>query len=899
MEQEASMVGLGWNIGIGSIQRNLKGVPDDFNGEKLSHIRDRKNNTTVKVTGTIGGELAPLDGTISAALALNADVSAMYNSYKGPGAIFGFGAQLSFGAGNAMISPNFNTAFSSFDGIDYSLGIQLADSRLPVAQAGLSLGFNTLTGTKTYNASVNGTEILPNPTTFFPGLSTERTSTSLSLKFKGGAEVYTIEPFVGAGGSFHQEKLRYKNIWRQSPMYGSMYLGEGQNEDRAILDFSRTQDKALFSGNINLPAPISGEDYYTVSGHGMNGTFKLFRNDIGLFGDQSFFTPSGGGSVGAEVAFGNLVRVGADLTVNLITEANNFRNVPAYDNADLRFKTKQETGNDEPYYFDFLYGGCGHIMENSASNPIHRDYRNWGSDEPLKFGLGSRITPTLRKKSGGTLSISNQLLNSREPRGRHIRPILNSEISYTDSVGQKVIIPELNLNIYESSNNSTTIQPNLSKTTYQRKQNDQIGAFMMTDEQGMRWHYGLPVLNTFQQEATFSYKGVGDEVNSCNKIVHDYINNINSACGERSIDHETGQQGNEDYLDIRQMPDYAHSHLLTSMVSHDYIDYDPSDGQPNSNDYGHWVRFEYVRTNDEGDPYQWRNPYNGAYFNGGLNTLDDDNKAFFTYGEREQYYPYRIYTATHYAQFYYSQREDARGASCSLPDVDEYGAYSYKLDKVELYRYGSSVSSNENVKNLIKTVIFKYDNPNGANELCTGLLNHESSGGKLTLHQVEINSYKSVRGSLTPYTFTYNSDGYSQKSYNQFYADRWGIYRDPGNNACLNTFAPFTEQSHAGGQGVLDSIQAENAKSWHLSSIRMPSGSEIKIDVGRDHYAHVQNKVATQMTKICGFAQASNDTIPISTNATSNDFKIFFDLNNPIDESESQIKKEFFTISIF
>ena len=32
MDQEASWVGLGWNLSVGQINRNVRGLPDDFNG---------------------------------------------------------------------------------------------------------------------------------------------------------------------------------------------------------------------------------------------------------------------------------------------------------------------------------------------------------------------------------------------------------------------------------------------------------------------------------------------------------------------------------------------------------------------------------------------------------------------------------------------------------------------------------------------------------------------------------------------------------------------------------------------------------------------------------------------------------------------------------------------------
>src|SRR5688572_4301607 len=38
MEQEASWVGLGWNINPGEINRNVRGVPDDFKGDTISKI---------------------------------------------------------------------------------------------------------------------------------------------------------------------------------------------------------------------------------------------------------------------------------------------------------------------------------------------------------------------------------------------------------------------------------------------------------------------------------------------------------------------------------------------------------------------------------------------------------------------------------------------------------------------------------------------------------------------------------------------------------------------------------------------------------------------------------------------------------------------------------------------
>ena len=46
MDQEASWVGLGWNINPGVINRNMRSLPDDFKGEEIKkEFNMRKNET--------------------------------------------------------------------------------------------------------------------------------------------------------------------------------------------------------------------------------------------------------------------------------------------------------------------------------------------------------------------------------------------------------------------------------------------------------------------------------------------------------------------------------------------------------------------------------------------------------------------------------------------------------------------------------------------------------------------------------------------------------------------------------------------------------------------------------------------------------------------------------------
>ena len=49
MDQEASWVGLGWNVNVGAINRQLRGLPDDFNGDIVTQKMNLRPNWTAGV----------------------------------------------------------------------------------------------------------------------------------------------------------------------------------------------------------------------------------------------------------------------------------------------------------------------------------------------------------------------------------------------------------------------------------------------------------------------------------------------------------------------------------------------------------------------------------------------------------------------------------------------------------------------------------------------------------------------------------------------------------------------------------------------------------------------------------------------------------------------------------
>ena len=126
MEDEASWVGLGWSLNPGQINRSVRGIPDDHNGEevfKRLHINTEKNfvfNTGLNV----GFELF---GAVRAAIGSEADI--IYNNYKGFSVGLNAGINLSIPKDHGPLSHSgvgVNAGINSMSGADINTSLKLA-----------------------------------------------------------------------------------------------------------------------------------------------------------------------------------------------------------------------------------------------------------------------------------------------------------------------------------------------------------------------------------------------------------------------------------------------------------------------------------------------------------------------------------------------------------------------------------------------------------------------------------------------------------------------------------------------------------------------------------------------------------------------------------------------------
>lgn len=866
-EAEASMVGLGWNIGIGAINRQMQGLPDDFNGEEITKTQDMKPNRTFGITRGIGFELLGADFKklkLEITPTLQLSGSLMYNSYKGWGYSINPGLSLGMkkmGGGSMLFRTNFGFGLSSFDGASASLGFSLLGKKKEVqGVVNFGIGLNSH-GANDLSFGVKGCEYISSGVaylgsligrespSFTPQISLPQTGMNISIGRSLGFDFWGAYVNQDLSGFYSEEILKGRNIPLPKAAYGFLY---GQNvTDDGLLDLNREKEITILENSPNLPIPVTTPDLLSVVGHGIGGMYRPYRSDVGIYFDHIVESKSAGGSVSYDVDPTG-AKTGLDLNGNF--SISKTERLELSNPKDLGFEGRKANSDYEPYY----YKSPGELTAESQN--ISDDIKG---DEPVRLGVN--------KSAYNFYGLSDVQRDSRKPRSSSIQPITNKELLDNNN---EEILPAYDVSYYDLGSGTTapnTHYNNMSKTSLERDEHapSQFAGYTTVTSNGAIWNFALPVKNKVQKDAIFSVPG---QINNCEPIVP-----VPAADG--AINHKVAN--NDHYLDITEIPEYTHAYMLTSVLGSDYVDVDPTDGEPNENDRGYWMVVDYLKVSDD---YKWRAPFYGANYNKGYNSKVADDKGSFSYGEREVYLPATIRTKTHIAEFVYSQRNDGRGVNNWLQNAPQHGAYSYKLDEIKLY----SIKEMEAASNAgqtpmpIKVVHFDYDY-----SLCKDVDNNATKQGKLTLKEVWFTYENSNRGQLSPYKFEYNG---SNPDYDVFQFDSWGTNKPnptllnsnpTDDDKCLNVEEPYVDQT------LSETEHAANISVWHISKIILPSGAEINLEIGRDHYGYVQDRVAAQMFKVSGTSVGTdgpNDSplmMQDEDGYTANNYKLYFDLETP------------------
>ena len=859
MDQEASWVGLGWNINPGCISRNMRGIPDDYDADTII----KKNNMRPNQTFRLGiGYSLEFFG-----IGVQPSFGIQFNNYKGLGVDYSVG----LGVGPLGLDIGYGSQSGMDIGLDLSFSKRMNDAgsgsetgNNASLKGSISLGYNSRIGLKDlcFSTQASSTSTLARnlsggceysfaQSTYVPSITPGMTSTAVSVNIKLGLSAYGADPSIPITASYNEQRLKEKI--QRYPAYGYLYSEAGSDNEKGMMDFNREKDGSFNKFTRNLPLTNFTYDVYTVTGQGTGGMFRPFRGNMGAVGDplvENGRSSCNIGSVNASIEIGlsPSVKIGGNIDLLFSTgHSGRWRDNTISNN--LKFKGKVANSEYEPCYF-----------KNAGEKTlVDKNFYNG-------MGKGQVSSPTLDNNT--TTNIVYPYIPKRGVRDKR-----NQMISYMTSEDanyfgfQKEI-----LNTHIDSITGKQKVDSISRISeYHKKKH--ISEITTINPDGTTYVYGIPAYNTKQIEATFNTAG--------NRHSAKYTTYDTNEPKDNSINN---RKGTDYYFNSTEMPPYAHSYLLTAVLSSDYVDL-RGDG-PTDDDLGSYTYFGYERKNKN---YNWRLPYDSANYAEGLKSDNTDDKGSYVYGQKEVWYLRTISTKTHIAEFYLSDRQDCyevRGENGGKRN-----GHMQKLDSILLFSKADRIKNGKNAI-PIKTVYFEYNyelcpnvENNSGNIVTVNNVNINQNKGKLTLKKIWFRYRKNSKGRLSPYVFVYNSlnPSYDIKSY-----DRWGNYKR-NQSPLSNADFPYVDQSS---RDTADSWSA----AWSLTDINLPSGGKIQVNYEADDYGYVQDKAAMQMFKI--YSMGSNKTFQTNPdknlyfNGTENKF-IFFKLASPL-SSDQEVRKLYF-----
>lgn len=894
-DQEATWVGLGWNLNTGAITRDVRGLPDDFWGDEVTRNFKTKDNITAGGSVTAGlSEIVGWDG-VTASYGLQFK----YNNYAGfsvgqtlnggvqfPNSGLNIGLGLSTTNGGLDINPN--VSFSSALGEDTkkreykgSLGFGLnINSRTGLSQMNLNGSVSESHGqkkfengklSKTKNSndtqgkqkdavvglSGGGSINFLNPT-HSPQLSLPYQTFNFSGSFKLGGAIAWTDISGTIAGFYSKQSLMYNTM--KSPAYGYAYSEHGQNMENALHDFNREKDGPFTINTPTLPLTNYTYDAFNIKAQGIGGSFRAFRNDVGHVYDQTMVNPSAGGSFGAEVELGQAVDFGIDVNVNWNESKSGIWKDENLAKDQLSFRSKTRNVLGENVFFKLV----GEKV--SESDPTFRN--TILQDNAAAVQLQNADDPMAMNKlvsNGISSTTSSSTLNNNNYRNTNSRLIRNTLIQCFTLAEVKRAFP-----IY------LKYMPAYAKDHH-------IVMIIATTADGTRYVFGLPAYNKTKREITFA---TGKTIESTGGAVFDASKNlVNYNTADASI---SNARGIDNYFDETITPAYVHTWYLTEVLSPDYSDI--TGNGPSSDDLGGYVVFNYgipqtdgtVKPNIENFP--WRTPTTTgqqATYAEGLKTILTDDKGTILYGEKDIWYPSSIESKTQYVQFEYSDRLDGRAANGIHGGINTTTKAQKKVDRIKIYSRQDYIA-NPSTSIPLKTIHFDYKYllcQNTPNSIAAADAPLATTGkGKLTLTGVFFTYRNSDKARYSAYKFEYPTSATENPNYNQTANDRWGGYRaNPSTPGSLrNEDFPYVTQDKASAD--------TQSKCWNLNKITLPTGGIINIEYESDDYAFVQDKKACRMMKIVGAGTTKTDSPTNKLFDTSyNPYEyLFFDLEQPI-----------------
>ncbi len=853
-EQEASWVGLGWNINTGAILRNINQYPDDAKGEE-------KYITVKDLTGVNGWSRTfnhPFKDDWNSQTGYHGNVNLLDIVEVD------FGNETSVGIVGVHVGDN---------GVTFD-AVQFVNAAMTILSYGTASGATSV-GAIAKQAAIDmavSTAIsfaMPINTPGAPAGGNWKYSKSSSTSYKNHWKLSLATSFLFMGALPIFSKKKSWKMWLDQTstedMYGVLYMGAEtlsttglpvMINNGSILNCKSYTSSSNTSGpnigpegvatDINFsslipgtytqqaPATVLALDDYTVNAAGISGSIKPHRLEVGSVG-----MPRSSASSYARYSvlpFLNDYKVPflyeGSLSNQYFYHVGNNSSTPSTFNYGMQFSTM---GSWRYKLDDIVFGGNERIRSDINTNGRklpqvnniqwnrnadldqnvwllgHVDFASHqastGTSDRYKFrnNLMSTFTRTFATSMSSfskTIPVNDRSFLNRLTVGDAIKLQLILSSSITPVTFSCLVTAKSDLDVTVNSASSMTPYLNTAQNILLTCEvpvvdtQNAIGAYNITSADGTTFHFALPV---------YGYDERSESV--------------------------LKSDNNKRFINTRYVP-FANSWLLTAITGSDFVDRN-NNGIADEGDWGYWVKMNYGKY---ADSYAWRIPYTG--------TMDDLTGTYMGYekGQKQLYYLNSIETRSHVALFLKSNRGDGMDAYKFTPPqkLDEICLLKkehyekLKQPPYSIPNYSNTILTNclstqftgatrEFVnKNCLKRVIFNY-----SYDLCKNTPNTlttlNSTQGKLTLTGLSIKGRNDIKV-VPDYKFEYSNN----PNYGSNYWDGWGMYNPGG------TTSP---SSH-----TTNDASGSNGSAWSMTKVTTPLGSEMLINYERDTYASISGE---------------------------------------------------------
>ncbi len=702
MDQEASWVGLGWNINPGAINRSINGYADDFNGSLIEeYFYDKGNEDHVYSisTGYSNG--------------VSVGVGVSWGSNQSLGGYVSIGVGLDVAGFSATVGTS-GSSVGIYAGIKggLSVGLSLSDS----GAVGASVGFNNNGQGFSIGASSNGsynfslTSGVGNENYASLGINFSSSGTGItagvtkrSKNVDNNNVTYNVDGGAGVGlsiahaSSINSGDYSVKTSGFTIPIYVPTSVG--------VFSFSFGKHKIKYNLAKRKSSYVDGPIYFNERGT-WRVTCILNALPNSLCGLEFFDTyeeaidykntmPSNCDCVVINLGFMDVYEFDAnnfEMNSSIELDINN-PSFPSYDKYNVQAQGISGSIKSKFHENGALFGEKNHsyqkgykvdyLLTGSFFEPFPEHLR---FDSKPYFYFENEISNYLQVTKATFFSnpnfqnigdyynqgVQNNALE-RSVSANYVDYFTNSEINneYNDVKLKGYVLPEA--------------------TGFDRltKPEDGIGAFIIVSSDGKKYHYSLPVYN--------------------HEIVTRSFGHISSRPNE-----------NQAYVEKRQLEPFATHWLLTAITGPDYIDIN-NNGNVDVNDFGYWVSFEYGKWSDA---FIWKNPYGEEY----LESTENSDLKTWIRGRKEVYFLDKIKTRSHTALFVKDIRTDFKSVEWQYKSVGH-------IDDLEQdesdYNSRFNIASHETLK-LKKIILLKneddlIDKSSGPSTESSVLINYNES----------------------------------------------------------------------------------------------------------------------------------------------------------------------------